>query len=100
MFPSCVAPNMLLALFQRNWPTRKRQHSNSSKNSPAHLLGWKSEKNENRAALPRETGPFKGLQLTLTDPLSLVHTWVEQSNQAPQRGALSPPALAAGGAAL
>jgi len=29
---------------------------------------WYFEKNENRAALPGETGPFKGPQLKLTDP--------------------------------
>ena len=39
-FPFCVAPSGLLALFRRNWPTRKRQHSNSSKNLPAHSVGW------------------------------------------------------------
>jgi hypothetical protein len=38
--PFCVAPSRLLALFRRNWPTRKRQHSNSSKKSPAHSVGW------------------------------------------------------------
>jgi len=38
--PFCVAPSELLALFQRNWPTRKRQHSNSSKKLPAHSVGW------------------------------------------------------------
>jgi len=29
--PFCVAPSGLFILFRRNWPTRKRQHSNSSK---------------------------------------------------------------------
>jgi len=32
---------------------------------------------------PGDTGQFKGPQPTLTAPLSLAHTWVEQSHQAP-----------------
>jgi len=32
---------------------------------------------------PGETGPVKGPQPTLMAPLSLAHTWVEQSHQAP-----------------
>jgi len=35
-----------------------------------------------RPLSPGETGPFKGPQPTLTAPLSLAHTWVEQSHQA------------------
>ena len=38
--PFCVAPNGLLALFRRNWPIRKRLHSNSAKKLPAHSMGW------------------------------------------------------------
>jgi len=36
-----------------------------------------------RPLSPGETGTFKGPQPTLTAPLSLAHTWVEQSHQAP-----------------
>jgi len=33
------------------------------------------------------------LELTLTAPISLAHTWVEQSKPAPQQGALPPPSV-------